>query len=790
MSDLSSGIATQTGSSGLTDLTLAVRIDGVPDQEVFLQHGLSIGRNPSNTICVPDPLIERIHAQVCRQADGTMLLECTADHLRIQLADDSEVFSLPLKAGTTFKLGKAVIRCLKRETKPTVVVADNPWEVRCPRCHGVIADLPHDASRCPHCQIEIQFFQSHAGQPSPTAGGTDVRPASDFEGWLPRQIGPYRIRAFVAQGGMGIILRGLHQDLDVPAAVKILKVDSDDDPTWRQRFMAEIDTLKTLKHPNVVRLQDHGQDDKLLWLAMDWIDGLPLTKLATKHRAEGQNVPIDLIRQVLLQVITGLKYLHDKKIIHRDLKPSNILMAQDDLVKMVDFGIARGASGQTSVVTQMTHTGMVAGTESYMSPEQAEGQTITPASDIYSLGVVWYELVTGRRPVGAFAAPHLLRDDCPASWSHTISQCLSVDPRARPALDRLSQVLSGAAGMEPPPLPGQRGVAGGKVPPPTGVIASPPTGQKPWSPPPPPPPSGLHGAHVATGSAPGTNAPPPPMTGEVPAVGGAGGPSSTGAAYVAGSGDRGAVVAGPGVPPPSGASIGGTGQAPPPQALQQGGNSAWSNAAGTAGDVAKKTGQAIAGGASAAFTATRGFFQRHPPGQYLAKLGPVGAWINAHKGPAAAIAGAVFLILLVLIIRACSSDNGYTYTPPVNNAQQNEQNNAINNLLNQGNRQNLNPQTVIQAAEQQRLSRIYLDGVQKFESGFAVSRQEGWAKITQAADAGYPPAKVYMASIYGNPANAPSGFYNPQKQVQLLREAARAGNADAVQQLRRMGLNP
>src|SRR5947209_7042473 len=116
-------------------------------------------------------------------------------------------------------------------------------------------------------------------------------------------------------------------------------------------------------------------------------------------------------------------------------------MDHDVLVKLVDFGYARAASGQTTVMTQLTHTGMVAGTESYMSPEQAEGQTVTPASDIYSLGVMWYELVTGRRPVGAFMAPNLVRPDCPLSWSNLIAQCLQVNPQSRPTLATLSNVL-------------------------------------------------------------------------------------------------------------------------------------------------------------------------------------------------------------------------------------------------------------------------------------------------------------------------------------------------------------
>jgi len=443
MSDRNNDFSQPTSS--LSDLTLSVKTEGGPEQEVFLQHGLSIGRNPSNTICLDAPGVERIHAQVMKQADGTMMLECLDAHMELTLANGNKVSSLKLSPGTTFKLGKSTIRCLKRDTKPTVLVADNPWKIRCPKCHAVIADLPHDGKACPACALELMYFQQHTSPAEPDA----------FEGWLPRKIGPYRIRAFVAQGGMGIVLRGLHEELDSPAAVKLLRIDSDKETTWRDRFAAEVETLKAMKHPNVVRLQANGKDDKLLWLAMDWIDGQSLTKWAGKARESGQPVSIEQIKSVLTQAVQGLVYLHGKGIIHRDLKPSNILLAQDDSVKMVDFGIARATHAGAGMVTQMTRTGVVAGTESYMSPEQSEGQSLTSASDIYSFGVIWYELVTGRRPVGAFSAPNIARPDCPAAWSTTITQCLSSEPRTRPTAEQLAGVLSGL-GL-PPVLPGDQG---------------------------------------------------------------------------------------------------------------------------------------------------------------------------------------------------------------------------------------------------------------------------------------------------------------------------------------------
>ncbi len=449
-------------SSSLTDLTLQVRQPGTAEQEVFLQHGLSLGRNASNSLCIDNPEVERIHAQVLRQADGSMLLECASSTARVVMADGTKVSQLPLKPGTTFKIGPATIRCLKRETKTSVVVTDNPWQVRCPRCHEVLANLSHKASKCPGCKAELFYFKQEV-----PAGSTG------FEGWLPRQIGPYSIRAFVAQGGMGLVLRGLHKDNDMPAAVKLLRGDADQDPSWKARFEAEIGTLTSLKHPNVVRLQAHGRDEKLLWLAMDWIDGLPMTSWISKMRGGQAPLPLEQLRSAMSQIVTGLKYLHSQQIIHRDLKPGNILIAQDDLVKMVDFGIARTSTGDTMAATRLTQTGMVTGTESYMAPEQAEGREVSTASDVYAFGVIWYEMLTGRRPMGAFVAPEMVRRDTPMAWSQIIARCLAVDPRMRPRLDELSRVLSGMPAA-PPPIPSQ------PARPPVAPIAPPSNPATPW----------------------------------------------------------------------------------------------------------------------------------------------------------------------------------------------------------------------------------------------------------------------------------------------------------------------
>jgi eukaryotic-like serine/threonine-protein kinase len=558
-------VAEESGkSSSLTDLTLEVRQSGGTEQEVFLQHGLSLGRNASNGLCIDHPDVERIHAQVMRQPDGTMLLECASPTTQVTLPDGKKVHQLVLKPGTTFKIGPATVRCLKRQTKPSVVVTDNPWQVQCPRCHEVVTELAHDAKKCPGCKTELFYFKEKLA--------ADVPPEAGFQGWLPRQIGPYQIRAFVAQGGMGIVLRGLHKENDMPAAVKLLKGDPDHDPSWKARFEAEITTLTSLKHPNVVRLQASGRDEKLLWLAMDWIDGVPISNWIAKARAGQTLLPMEQIRQAMTQIVSGLQYLHRQQIIHRDLKPSNILVSQDDLVKMVDFGIARSSSGNTAAATRLTQTGMITGTESYMAPEQAEGRPVTPASDIYALGVIWYELLTNRRPMGSFVSVELVRADTPPAWARAIAQCLSSDPGSRPSLDDLTRAIAGIAA--PPPMPSTPTY----VPPGRPPMGQPMTGTNPAVPPPLPP----------------TGHPPQPY---------------------------------PGQPTTPSSGVG--------EKLHHG--------AQIAGDIASK-------GAHA----TADFLKKHPPKEWMEKLGPVGNAIR--KNPKIWIGAGIVggLLLVILLIRGLS----------------------------------------------------------------------------------------------------------------------------------------
>ena len=260
-----------------------------------------------------------------------------------------------------------------------------------------------------------------------------------FKGVLPKKIGPYEIRKYVARGGMGIVLRGIHQETDQPAAVKLPTPDLNRNEQWLKRFEKEVQTLKKLVHPNLVRLQDAGKEGDLQWLAMDWVEGSTVAQKLSAYKKDNQPMPLPEIEMILKQVVEGLKYLHSKNVVHRDLKPANLLMGQDGGVKVADFGLAKQVEGDRS--TFMTQTGTLAGTMYYMAPEQAEGLEVTPAADIYAFSVIWHELLTAKKPGVGTLKIQKHRPDCPSAWEEIIGLCLESEPEDRPGLSRIQQAL-------------------------------------------------------------------------------------------------------------------------------------------------------------------------------------------------------------------------------------------------------------------------------------------------------------------------------------------------------------
>ncbi|WP_229661873.1 serine/threonine-protein kinase [Phycicoccus endophyticus] len=250
--------------------------------------------------------------------------------------------------------------------------------------------------------------------------------------------GRYTLSERVASGGMGDVWSAEDTVLDRQVAVKVLRPTTDGEPVFARRFRDEALYTANLCHSNIATVFDYGEEDALAYIVMELVDGEPLSELV---RREGPLEPAR-VRSLMGQAALALGAAHDAGVVHRDVKPANILIASDGTVKLTDFGIARALDGAGH-----TQTGEVVGTPHYLSPEQALGEVATGASDLYALGIVAHEMLTGRRPfekntpvATALAQvndpPPPLPGHVPPGLRALVEQCLSKRPEDRPASAR------------------------------------------------------------------------------------------------------------------------------------------------------------------------------------------------------------------------------------------------------------------------------------------------------------------------------------------------------------------
>ncbi|WP_216652068.1 serine/threonine-protein kinase [Nocardioides sp. zg-1308] len=247
--------------------------------------------------------------------------------------------------------------------------------------------------------------------------------------------GRYVLRERIASGGMADVWSALDGVLQRVVAVKVMRADPDNEEVFAERFRDEARHSAALLHPNITTVFDYGEDDHLSYLVMELAVGLPLSAVIRDQGALGPAT----VRSVLAQGALALGTAHEAGVVHRDVKPANILVRQDGVVKLTDFGIARAvdAIGHTRV-------GEMLGTPNYLSPEQAVGGRATGASDLYALGVVAHEMLTGTRPFDrgtpiATAMSHVheppppLGTEVPGDLREVVATLLEKDPARRPA---------------------------------------------------------------------------------------------------------------------------------------------------------------------------------------------------------------------------------------------------------------------------------------------------------------------------------------------------------------------
>ena len=272
--------------------------------------------------------------------------------------------------------------------------------------------------------------------------------------------GKYRIEGFLGQGGMGAVYRATHVMLGKPVALKLIRPEIVTSPEVVRRFQREARAASLLSHPNIVTIYDLGQaEDGTLYLAMELCAGMSLKDLIV---AEG---PLDPHRAArLCRAIAGaLALAHKHRIVHRDLKPQNVMVARTaeghETPKLLDFGIAKAV--ETDGAT-LTSTGMVLGTPRYLSPEQAKSLSVDGRSDLYSLGIIFYEMLVGHVPFDDPSVPSLLvkhmaepprppselRPEVPAAIESIVLRLLEKDPARRfQSAEDLSAALAAIGGQ-------------------------------------------------------------------------------------------------------------------------------------------------------------------------------------------------------------------------------------------------------------------------------------------------------------------------------------------------------
>jgi len=261
----------------------------------------------------------------------------------------------------------------------------------CVRCGAPLAPEQPSTRPCPACLLA----SVRSGFSPPAAPATPPTPAE-----LAAHFPQLEIKELLGQGGMGVVYRARQKELERDVALKLLFGSPTGDAGLEERFLREARALARLTHPNIVAVYDFGRAGEHLWLLLEFVEGENLRQAQARGRLAPERALV-----LVGEVCSALQYAHDQGVVHRDIKPENLLIDRTGHVKIADFGLAKllTAAPDGARLTRDTQT---MGTPQYMAPEQIERPlAVDHRADIYSLGVVFYELLTGELPLGRFAAP-------------------------------------------------------------------------------------------------------------------------------------------------------------------------------------------------------------------------------------------------------------------------------------------------------------------------------------------------------------------------------------------------
>jgi len=315
---------------------------------------------------------------------------------------------------------------------------------RCPNCDircDVSLFVEGSLARCGHCGVRFEVHrEASVPPPRPQPPAETPRATVTPELPLPRLEG-FIVLERIGVGGMGEVFRCSRDSDGLLVAVKILTPQMAAVPDYVRRFGREAAAMAQLDHPGIVRLLGRGKAGQHVYIAMELLDGESLRTWAHRNRPTARQLAM-----LLAQVAHALAYAHARAVIHRDLKPDNVLVTKDLRTKVLDFGLAGLHAEGAQCLTQ---SNVAMGTANYMAPEQRkDAKRADHKADIYSFGVMTYELLTGELPVGKFPAPSKVVTGLDLRWDALIERCLESNPAARPhsALE-LAHALEALAGM-------------------------------------------------------------------------------------------------------------------------------------------------------------------------------------------------------------------------------------------------------------------------------------------------------------------------------------------------------